>query len=578
MTIVARAAASRSIDRPRRRARALAALVMVALLGAACSSAPSPSIGPSGPASPATPTPAATRAGGPPCVALEPSAKALEWGGRLFYEVFVRSFADSDGDGVGDLAGLASRLDYLADLGVSGIWLMPVAEAASYHGYDVIDYTAVEADYGTEADFEALVAAAHQRDIAVIVDFVPNHTSRDHPWFVDALAGGEHRDWYVWSEADPGWPAVAGPNPWHRAASGDGFYYGAFWEGMPDLNLRNPEVTAALEAAAVTWLDRGVDGFRVDAAKHLIEDGAAHQVNTVATMDWLATFSEAAHAHDPGAIVLGEVWDARATSAGYVTGGSLDMAFDFLVGPAILSGIYNGASTLLSSQGEVATRYAPGLAGTFLSNHDQVRVMTQLRGDLAAARQAAEALLTGPGVPFLYYGEELGLTGAKPDERIRTPFPWTSESPGFGFSEGSAWEAFEPGVEAISVQSQSGVAGSLLETYRGLGRLRGAHPSLAVGSFERVRSTARELAASVRATGLERLLVIQNLSSEPVAGATLSLERGSLCGLPTARLLYPSTNAAELVSPTVTADGGFEGYIPLAELPARATLVIDLSP
>ncbi len=526
---------------------------------------------------PATPTPATTEAAGPACVSLEPSTKQGRWGERIFYEVFVRSFADSDGDGVGDLAGLAAHLDYLDELGVGGIWLMPIAEAASYHGYDVTDYTAVEADYGSEADFEALVEAAHQRDIAVVVDFVPNHSSIDHPWFQDALAGGEHRDWYVWSDADPHWPAVAGPDPWHQTAAGDS-YYGAFWEGMPDLNLRNPDVTAALEEAAATWLARGVDGFRIDAAKHLIEDDADHQVNTQATRDWLAAFTESVHAANPAALVLGEVWDARGVSASYVTDGSLDMAFDFLVGPAILSGVYNGASTLLSSEEEVATRYAPGLAATFLSNHDQPRAMTQLRGDLAAARQAAESLLTGPGLPFLYYGEELGLTGAKPDERIRTPFPWTSAGPGFGFSDATPWEPFEDGVAAISVEAQDAAAGSLLATYRSVADLRNAHPALSIGSFERVRSSAGQVAASVRAIGDERLLVVQNLSSEPVGDAELSLESGSLCGRPAASLLYPSSSAAAIGSPTITAGGGFDGYVPLAELPPRATLVIDLSP
>jgi glycosidase len=501
---------------------------------------------------------------------------ALRWGNRLFYEVFVRSFSDSDGDGIGDLAGLTAHLDYLAGLGVSGIWLMPIAEAASYHGYDVTDYTAVEADYGTEADFEALVEAAHRRDIAVIVDFVPNHTSRDHPWFEDAVAGGAHRDWYVWSEADPHWPPVAGPNPWHPAPEGDGFYYGAFWEGMPDLNLRNPDVTTALEAAATTWLERGVDGFRIDAAKHLIEDDAAHQVNTGETKDWLAAFTAAVHAVDPEALVLGEVWDARGMSAAYVTEGSLDMAFDFLMGPAILNGIYNGASTLLASQGEVASRYGSGLAGTFLSNHDQARTMTQLRGDVAAARQAAEALLTGPGVPFVYYGEELGLTGDKPDERIRSPFPWTSDGPGFGFTEGAPWEAFEDGAASISVATQAGDPETLLETYRALGALRAAHPALSIGAFDRVRSSAGAVAASVRAIGAERLLVVQNLSSETVTGAELTLERGLLCGSPTATLLYPS-DGLTVASPTITPGGGFEGYVPVAGLPARATLVIDLS-
>ncbi len=154
------------------------------------------------------------------------------WADRTWYEVFVRSFSDSDGDGIGDFAGLTAKLDYLKDLGIGGVWLMPVAKAASYHGYDVTDYTAVEPDYGDEAALKAFVAAAHERDILVIVDFVINHTSIDHPWFQDALAGGPHRDWYIWSDTDPGWPPIAGPNPWHRTAAGD------YWCGAGPVEAR----------------------------------------------------------------------------------------------------------------------------------------------------------------------------------------------------------------------------------------------------------------------------------------------------------------------------------------------------
>jgi glycosidase len=370
---------------------------------------------------------------------------------------------------------------------------------------------------------------------------------------------------------------VAGPAPWHPAPQGDGFYYGAFWEGMPDLDLSNPAVTAELERAAATWLERGVDGFRIDAAKHLIEEDAERQVNTQATKDWLATFRDAVHAIDPDALVLGEVWDSRATSSSYVTGGSLDMAFDFPVGPAILNGIYNNASTLLSSQEEIASRYGDGLAATFLSNHDQPRAMTQLRGDAAAARQAAEALLTSPGIPFLYYGEELGLTGAKPDERIRTPFPWTAEPPGLGFTSGTPWQAFADGAAEINLEAQAAQDGSLLDTYRELVRLRGSEPALSIGAVRRVEASERGVAASVRAVGQRRLLVIQNLTSEAIAAPVLRAEAALLCGAPLAELRYPSAAGATVASPTITPDGGFEDYVPVAELAPRATLVIDLS-
>ena len=201
------------------------------------------------------------------------------WADRVFYEVFVRSFQDSDGNGIGDLKGLISKLDYLNDgdpattddLGVTGIWLMPVAESPSYHGYDVTDYDTVERDYGTNEDMKALVAAAHERGIAVITDLVLNHTSVEHPWFVDSLTPGSAKaGWYRWSDTDPGISRSDGTPVWHEK---DGrWYYGYFWEGMPDLDLTNPDVTKELERVADTWLtDIGVDGFRLDAIRYYLE-------------------------------------------------------------------------------------------------------------------------------------------------------------------------------------------------------------------------------------------------------------------------------------------------------------------
>ena len=244
--------------------------------------------------------------------------------------MFVRSFADSDGDGIGDLRGLTQRLDELNDgdpattddLGVTGLWLMPIAESPSYHGYDVVDYRAVEQDYGSTADLAALVGAAHQRGIAVIVDLVINHTSREHAWFQDARSpGSDHDDWYLWADEHPAIARSDGSRVWHP--DGERFYYGYFWEGMPDLNLANPEVTAELDSVADAWLDAGIDGFRIDAARHLFEDGATLE-NVDATFEWLAAFRDRIKEQHPDALVLGEVWDASSMSARYVReGGSM---------------------------------------------------------------------------------------------------------------------------------------------------------------------------------------------------------------------------------------------------------------
>src|SRR5688500_5411495 len=215
----------------------LAAMAAVSIVASGCASA-TPTASPSA-AEPTVQASQAVVSSPPACTAIPAVEPDVPWwADRVFYEVFVRSFADSDGDGIGDLRGLTQRLDYLNDgdpatdddLGVTGLWLMPVAESLSYHGYDVVDYRAVESDYGTADDFKALVAAADERGIAIVVDFVINHSSRDHPWFQDArVAGSEHEDWYVWADQRPGFSGPAGRPVWH--ADGDRFYYGYFWEG-----------------------------------------------------------------------------------------------------------------------------------------------------------------------------------------------------------------------------------------------------------------------------------------------------------------------------------------------------------
>jgi glycosidase len=538
---------------------------------------------------------ASTGTASPPAcpVALAPAVALPWWQTAVFYEVFVRSFADSNGDGIGDLAGLTAHLDHLNDgnpattddLGVTALWLMPVAESPSYHGYDVTDYTKIEPDYGDTAGFQQLVAAAHARGIKVVVDFEANHTSDQHPWFVDALKDGPHHDWYVWSKTDQAWPnPIGGGNPWHPST--DGFYYGLFSAQMPDLNLRNPTVTAELDRIAGVWIDTmGVDGFRIDAARHLIEDGPSTQVNTPETHAWLAAFKDAVHADGAGQLVLGEVNDAELRSAGYVKDGSLDMAFDFEIGPEIANAVSHGdAESLLYAEAGIQRAYTAGGAGTFLSNHDQPRIMTQLRGDQTAAATSAGTLLTGPGTPFIYYGEELGMVGDKPDEQIRTPYPWTAAGPGHGFTDGTPWEPFAAGADVANAATERADPASLLSTYRDLIRIREAHPALATAPLLAVDASDKHVAATLRVTpNGERLLVIQNLGADAIANVSLSLPTGPLCMPVLATVaLYPASMVAPagavIPAPTVNAAGGFDAYTPLAILPARSTTVLSLNP
>jgi glycosidase len=512
---------------------------------------------------------------------------AKDWNERVWYEVFVRSYADGNGDGIGDLRGLTERLDYLndgdpataTDLGIGGLWLMPVAEAASYHGYDVIDYRAVEQDYGTSADFQALIAAAHQRGIKVIVDLVLNHTSDQNPWFQDARTpGSTHDDWYIWATSNPRYLGPDGQVVWHQL--GDRWYYGVFWEGMPDLNLRNPAVTAELEDMARFWLqDMGVDGFRLDAAKHLVEDGKT-QTNTPETLAWLRDFKASVEAAKPGSLLVGEVWDP-ATIAGRYVPDSLDMTFDFGLATAVRVAIQGGrAAPLKTGFMDSLSAWPPDQQATFLTNHDQDRIMSQLNGDLPSAKLASLLLMTEPGVPFVYYGEEIGMQGRKPDERIRTPMQWSADAPAGGFSTADPWEALGDDWQTVNVAAQTGDPDSLLSTYRDVIALRNASPALRDGATTVVDGGADAVFAWLRTTQGQALLTVVNLGATPVDAYGLTLEGGPLCTPMTAQLLATvgGDPAATVALPTITAGGGLDGYRPLPSLAPRSGYVIELDP
>jgi alpha-amylase len=546
-----------------RRLPALGCVIVLLVAGCGASQVSQPP-----PASPSVLTSPSSAAGGPQaCAAPAAALSAPWWEDRVFYEVFVRSFQDSDGDGIGDLRGLTSRLDELNDgnpattddLGITALWLMPVAESPSYHGYDVTDYRAVEPDYGTADDFKALIAAAHKRGIAVIVDLVLNHTSIDHPWFKDAMTkGSAHDDWYVWSDVKPAFARSDGTPVWH--AAGGRWYYAYFSDGMPDLNLKNPEVTAELDGVGRFWLDEmSVDGFRLDAARHLIEDGKQLE-NAPATFDWLAGYRGRLEADKKDALLLGEVWDATSMSSSYVRKGALDMTFDFNLASATIASIKAGeAGFLEGSLAEVAKAYPVGGMASFLTNHDQNRVLDQVGGDPAAAKLAATLLLTGPGVPFLYYGEEIGLSGSKPDEQIRRPMRWDASKPAAGFSSGTPWEPLGDDGTETNVATESADPGSILSRYRDLIALRAAHPVLATGDLVTVEPTDDAVLAFLRTSPDETILVISNIGDQPIASAELG-------------------SVAKVTAPDVTAAGGFEAYRPVAELGPRETVMIRLGP
>jgi len=478
------------------------------------------------------------RTGAPDAEAPPAAAGDPWWRGAVFYEVFVRSYQDSNGDGTGDLRGLLSRLDHLndgdpattSDLGVDALWLMPVFESPSYHGYDVVDYRAVERDYGTLDDLDALVAAAHARGMKVVVDLVLNHTSVDHPWFRESVRSPDspRRDFYLWSPTDLGWTQPWNPEGgscWVPARGA--FYYALFWRGMPDLNYRTRAVREEAKAIASFWLERGVDGFRLDAARHLVENGPGRDlVDTPETHAFWKEFAAHVRKVKPDAVLVGEVWTDPAVVATYygsaapgTRGDELDLLFDFELAGSILAGVKAGDASGIAATLELVRRtYPPGASDApFLSNHDQVRVATALDGDARGLALVAAILLTVPGSPFLYYGEEIGMRNGdgREDPWKRTPMAWTA-GPGAGFTTGEPWIELAPGAAEASVAAQSGDPSSLLSRYREILRARRGSAALRRGDL-RILPAGPGTLAFLRRAGGETVLVVHNLSSAEVA-------------------------------------------------------------
>jgi glycosidase len=436
---------------------------------------------------------------------------------NAFYEIFVRAFHDSDGDGIGDLNGITEKLDYLRDMGFSGIWLTPIHPSPSYHGYDVTDYYAIHPDFGTMDDFERLVREAHARNIRIIMDLVANHTSSRHPWFLEAVRDPDSpkRDWYVWADEDTNVNAAGavGGRAWHPAATGH--YLGIFWDGMPDLNPDNPEVREEMIRIARFWLEKGVDGFRLDAAKHLYEN-FPHESGKPAVAEknaaWWRAFRAGLEQVKPDVYLVGEVWDA-ASVIGPFLDGAFDAAFNFdLAGRLVAMAKSGEAADIGHSVARIHEYYGRVSGGSFedavfLSNHDQNRVMSQLGGHVGKAKAAAALLLTMPGKPYVYYGEEIGMEGVKPDENLRRPMPWET------------------------VEAQAADPDSLLSRYRTLVHWRKMEPALARGAIASYTVDNPRVASYLRLLEDETLLVLVNLSDgtervrlgEDAAGLAVSL-------------------------------------------------------
>lgn len=510
------------------------------------------------------------------------------WNDRVFYEIFVRSFYDSDGDGIGDLQGVISQLDYLndgdpttdTDLGVTGIWLMPINPSPSYHGYDVTDYYGINPDYGTLDDMRQLIEEAHARGIAVIMDFVLNHTSVEHEWFLASENQDEvYNDYYVWADENPGFRGPDGQQVWYQ--DNGRYYYAVFWSGMPDLNYTNPDVTAQMMDASRFWIeDVGVDGFRLDAIKFLISDGE-RQENTPETIAWFEAYRANLRESNENNLLVGEVWDSTSTVSMY-TDRAVDIAFEFDLAEGIVRAAAFGITSSINSALEtVLDTYPAGQYATFLTNHDQDRVMNQIRGEVGSAKSAASVILTLPGVPFIYYGEEIGMMGAKPDEFIRTPMQW-SDGDNAGFTSGTPWEAVNTDfADGVNVATQSEDENSLLNHYRALIHARNENPALLHGDITLIDSGSGNVLSFLRQTDDQTVLVVINMRPREVDNYGLTLASSTLSDLTGITPVLISSHEAftgdgTFALPELNADGGFEGYLPLPVLPGNSVFVFEL--
>ncbi|MEW6269142.1 MAG: alpha-amylase family glycosyl hydrolase [Thermodesulfobacteriota bacterium] len=484
------------------------------------------------------------------------------WQEGVIYQIYPRSFADSNGDGIGDLRGIVSRLDYLKDLGVDGIWLSPINPSPMFDfGYDVSDYRGIAPEFGTLDDFRLLLREAEARGIRVVLDLVLNHSSHLHPWFLESRASrdSDKRDWYVWHEGRNGGP----PNNWLAAFGGPAwewdeatrqFYLHSFLPQQPDLNWRSPRVKQAAEDVVAWWLDMGVAGFRLDVVNWFLKDALlrdnpvklfgrrpydrqkhVYDRNRPETID-LVRWLRASVDRWPDRMLVGEVYNEppgnpELSASYYACGEGLHLAFDF----SLLFCRWSAAELASAIDAWEAALPHPGWPTWTLGNHDQHRVLSRYASGAnreARGRVAAALVLTLRGTPFLYYGEEIGMLDVKiPRSRLqdplgkaywplpvgrdpaRTPMQWSAE-PHAGFSSVEPWLPVHREHVEINAARAEADPGSLLHWYRGLIRLRRDEPVLRRGTYRRLEQGAGVL-GFVREHDGDRIAVLLNFESRP---------------------------------------------------------------
>ncbi len=481
------------------------------------------------------------------------------WQSAVIYQIYPRSFQDGDGDGVGDLKGILRRLDHLVELGVDAVWLSPIFPSPmADFGYDISDYTGIHPLFGTLADFDALLAAAHARGLKLLLDLVPNHTSDRHPWFLESRASRDNpkRDWYLWRDPAPdggppnNWLSEFGGSAWEFDAATGQYYYHAFLAAQPDLNWRNPDVRAAIHNVMRFWLRRGVDGFRVDVIWHLIKDAQfrdnpvnpdfrpgqppQHAVIPLYTTDLpevhtvIEEMRGVIDAFD-ARVLIGEIYLPLEKLVAYygrdLRGCHLPFNFSLLSTPWHARGI----ATLVEQYEGLLP--AGGWPNWVLGNHDRPRVLSRVGA--AQARIAAMLLLTLRGTPTVYYGDELGIPQVPippqcvqdPVEKnmpglnqgrdgARTPMQWDA-GPHAGFSTAQPWLPLDAHYRHSNVESERADPASLYNLHRRLIAARRNSPALMLGAY-RPLAAGGSLMLYLRERDGERVLVALNFGGEPI--------------------------------------------------------------
>lgn len=507
----------------------------------------------------------------------------------VFYQVFVRAFSDSNGDGIGDLRGVASKLDYIRELGVDTIWLMPITPSPLRdHGYDVSEHFGVHPDYGTLEDFRNLVAAAHERNLRVIVELIPNHTSDRHPWFQasrdpDHPEHEKYRDWYVWSDTDKKYQDARiifidfEKSNWSFDDKRGQYYWHRFFYHQPDLNFDHPEVQKAMLRVAQFWIDQGADGIRVDAPPYLIEREGTNCENLPESHAYYKRMRRFLDAYAPGTMLLAEAnqW-AKDTLPYFGDGDEFHMNFHFPLMPRIFLALARGNRESL----DWILAQTPPIPdncqwATFLRNHDELtlemvtteereflwthyamdramrlnlgirrRLAPLLDNDRAKIQVAHSILLTLIGSPVLYYGDEIGMgDNIRLDDRwgCRTPMQW-DDSPNAGFSVAPADRVYLPviddevyGYQRVNVARAERTPDSLLTWLRHALQVRAQHPAFGRGELHTLTTVNPAIFPYLRSLPEETLLVVNNLSAHPQnvsihmdsSGAMRDLETGA---------------------------------------------------